>query len=213
VADELPTADPTPPPVGGHGSWVDRRTLLKTAAGGAAAATVAGFWFEGFGDPRRRQRVEPTPAGAPGLTFDPQQWALLEAALDRLLPSEPDAPGARDVNAIGYLDRVLQEPDLEPARYMDVIRGGLGILDAHAEKRGAARFTALDGAGQDAVLHALEAEAGGVLWIKRVLYFALEALLGDPVHGCQPGEVGWKWLGNAPGEPRPTSGGRRPRRG
>lgn len=204
--------EPEPTPPAGPCAGVERRTLLKTAAGGAAAATVATFWFEGFGDPRRRARIEPTPAGAPGLSFDPAQWALIEAALDRLLPSEPGEPGARDVNAVGYLDRVLQEPELEPARYLDVVREGVSYLDQYAIERGAPRFAALDGAGKDAVLKAFETAPRGVLWIRRVLYFALEALLGDPVHGCQPGEVGWKWLGNAPGGPRPTGAARRPRR-
>lgn len=191
---------------------VPRRALLQAAAAGAATATIAGFWFEGFGDPRRRARIEPTRPGSPGLSFDPKQWAMAEAALDRLLPSEPDAPGARDVNAVGYLDRVLQEDDLEPRRYLDVVRTGISVLEVRAVARGAANFAALPGATQDELIKAMEGEEGGVLWIKRMLYFALEALLGDPVHGCQPGEVGWTWLGNAPGSPRPTSAARRPRR-
>lgn len=203
-SDPPPSA---PDPLAG----IDRRALLRGAAATSAAATIAGFWFEGFGNPlRRRWLVQPTPAGAPGRTFDAEQWTVLEAALDRLLPSEPEAPGARDVNAVGYLDAVLTEPDFPPAAYADVVKAGVPRLTAGARARGAPSFPALAGEGQDAVLTSFEADAEGLRWLKRMLYFALEALLGDPVHGCQPGEVGWKWLNNAPLDPRPTVPGWKP---
>ncbi len=195
---------PEPPPL-------DRRALLAGTAAAGVAASVAGLWLEGFGQPlRRRHRVEPTRAGAPARTFAPPAWAALEAALDRLLPSAPDSPGARTVGAIGYLDAVLQEDDLDPAVFRDVIVGGLPRLEEGARLLGAASFAALPGSAQDDVLRGLEGSAAGTTWIRRVLYFALEALLGDPVHGCQPGEVGWTWLDVAPGDPRPTVPGWKP---
>lgn len=201
--------DPAPPAA--EPSGVDRRALLRAAAATGAAATIAGFWFEGFGNPlRRRYLVEPTRPGAPGKTFGPEAWATLEAALDRLLPSGPDSPGAATVNAVGYLDAVLVDPDLDPSVHRDVVVAGLPRLEEGSKARGAASFRALPGTAQDDVLRGLEASPAGVTWIKRVLYFALEALLGDPVHGCQPGEVGWLWLNNAPADPRPTVPGWKP---
>jgi gluconate 2-dehydrogenase gamma chain len=188
----------------------DRRALLRGAAAAGASATIAAFWFEGFGNPLRRRSVEPTPAGAPGKTFSAAEWAAMEAALDRLIPSGPGSPGARDVNAVGYLDAVLQEPDLDPANFADIVRGGVPLLEEGARARRAPAFAALAGPAQDEVLRGLETSATGLLWMKRVLYFGIEALLGDPVHGCQPGEVGWKWLGNAPPEPRPHTPGWKP---
>lgn len=200
----MPPSEPLPPDPAPAAGLV-RRSVLRGAVAAGAAATMAGFWLEGFGNPlRRRLLVEPTRAAAAGRTFDEAQWGVLEAALARLLPSEPEAPGAREVNAVGYLDAVLTEPDFPPERFADVVRGGLPRLTAGARERGAASFAALPGEAQDEVLRSLEADEAGVLWLRRVLYFALEALLGDPVHGCQPGEVGWKWLGNAPGDPRPS---------
>ena len=36
---------------------------------------------------------------------------------------------------------------------------------------------------------------------------AVEAVLGDPVHGGNPDGVGWAWAGIEPGDPRPASAG------
>jgi gluconate 2-dehydrogenase gamma chain len=189
---------------------VGRRDVLRTAAIAGLAASVAGFWIEGFGDPLRRRRVEPTRAGAPGVTFDAPTWDVLDATLARLLPSEPEAPGAREVNAVGYLDRVLQEPDLDPARFRDVVLAGAGRLEARARAQGGKGFASQSPEAQDALLRGLEADAQGVAWLRKVLYFGLEALLGDPVHGAQPGEQGWRWLQHAPPEPRPRTPGWKP---
>ena len=201
-----PPSDASPPDEAG----LHRRELLRRAGAAGAAATIAGFWFEGLGDPLRRRRLAPTPAGGPRLSFDALEWSVLEAALDRLLPSGPGSPGARDIGAVGYLDRVLAEPDLAPERYVNVVKAGVPVLEGRARERGAQGFAALPGEAQDQVLQSLEQDPQGLLWLKRMLYFALEALLGDPVHGCQPGEEGWRWLGNAPPAPRPTKPGWKP---
>ncbi len=208
-----PPPESLPPPDGPHAAeqGFDRRDLLRGAGAAGASATIAGFWFEGFGNPLRRRRLAPTPAGAPRLTFDALEWTVLEAALERLLPSGPDSPGARDVNAVGYLDRVLAEPEFAPARFRDVVKAGVPVLEGRARERRTAGFAALPGEAQDEVLHGFEQTAQGTLWLKRMLYFALEALLGDPVHGCQPGREGWRWLGNEPPGPRPTEPGWKPK--
>ncbi|MFM8979463.1 MAG: gluconate 2-dehydrogenase subunit 3 family protein [Planctomycetia bacterium] len=203
--------DPCPDARTTH-AGVARRDLLRGAAGAGLAASVAGFWLEGLGDPLRRWRLAPTPAGAPRVTLDATQWAVLAAALERLLPSEPAAPGAREVNAVGYLDRVLAEPELAPERHRDPILAGVPRLEALARERGAAGFAALAPEAQDEVLRSLEADPEGARWLRKVLYFGLEALLGDPVHGCQPGEQGWTWLATGLPGPRPTQPHWRPER-
>lgn len=207
--------DPSPDPRhDAHPSQegVARREVLRWAAGAGLSAGMGGAWLEGLGNPLRRRWLAPTPAGAARVTLDATQWAVLGAALERLIPSEPGVPGAREVNAIGYLDRVLAEPELAPERHREPILAGVPRLEALARQRGAAGFAALPPGAQDEVLRSLEADAEGVRWLRKVLYFGLEALLGDPVHGCQPGEQGWTWLATGLPGPRPSQPRWRPER-
>jgi hypothetical protein len=44
-----------------------------------------------------------------------------------------------------------------------------------------------------------------------MLAIILEAFFGDPVHGGNPDEVAWKWVGHTPGFPRPTEKNWQPR--
>lgn len=174
----------------------------------AATATVAFFWFEGIGDPSRRARIEPTRPGGPGRVLSAEEWATLDAALRRLLPSAEGSPGAAEVNAIGYLDAVLDDPGVEPDTRA-LVRERLPRVDEHARSAGGERFSALDPTAQDAVLRRMETQDADLRWLRVVIAFALEALLGDPIHGGNTDEIGWKWAGHVPPTPRPPAGWRR----
>ncbi len=197
-----------PPPAPEMPGGVSRRAFLTRAAAGAGVATVSWFWGQGFTRPERAADVEPTLPGAPGKTFNEREWRTLEAACDRLLPSSPGSPGARDVNAIGYLDAVLQDATIS-RHSRAVILDGAQKLDARAKGMGAAEFRALPATKQDAAIRVFEtfrAKDGshpGHVWLERMLGYIFEAFFGDPVHGGNPDEIGWTWAGHKPGFPRP----------
>jgi hypothetical protein len=195
---------PSAVPEGGSRRLLDRRRLFADAIGTAGAATVAGFWVKGFGDPRRRLRIQPTAPGAPTRTLSEAEWRALEAATDRLLPSEPGSPGARDVNAVGYLDAVMAEADVDDL-VKTTIRRGLARLDETARARGSTDFAALPATARDEVIRGFEGDDAGIEWLQRTIAYTLEAFLGDPVHGGNPEEIGWKWANHVPGSPRPKA--------
>ncbi len=202
--DPPPTAVPQPPEAGA----VSRRDFLTRAAGAAGVATVGYFWFEGFTQRATAGDVEATKPGAPRKTFTAEEWVTLEAACDRLLPSAPGSPGARDVNAIGYLDAVLQDPAISEKKAV-VIRDGAKKLTSRAQGMGAVSFARLPPEKQDeaiAVFETFRAKDGshpGHAWLKTMLQFILEAFFGDPVHGGNPDGIAWAWAGHRPGFPRP----------
>ena len=42
-------------------------------------------------------------------------------------------------------------------------------------------------------------------WLSRLIYYTLEAMLGDPIYGGNTEEIGWKSVLHVKGEPRPKS--------
>ncbi len=194
---------------------VDRRQFLTEAAGAAGIATVTYFWLEGLGEPLRCRDIEPTRPGSPGKTFNAQEWRTLAAACDRLLPTEKDSPGARSVNAIGYLDALLAE-DFVSDETRKLIKDGAATLERRArEGRKAREFRNLSAEQQDDAIRVFETHTvvdpktqektyPGHAWLKKMLSYIFEAFFGDPVHGGNPQEVAWKWAGHRPGFPRPT---------
>lgn len=183
---------------------LDRRTLLGHLVVGAGVGWLA--TLAGCVNGARRARTVPTEAkgGArPSRVLSPAEWLTFESVLDVMLPSGPDSPGARDVNAIGYLDAALADRDTDPAD-VALVRSGALWLDEAARRGGARDFPDAPSGARETALRAVAEHARGPDWVLLVLMFGLEALLGDPVHGGNPGEVGWLWLGHRPGEPRPT---------
>ncbi len=162
-----------------------------------ARAAVASVALSGCGP--RPVRCE-APAGGPGKRLEPEEWRAMEAVQSVILPSGPDSPGAREVNATPYLDAALAF-GAEPGD-CETVKRGAARLDALAREGGAADYASLEPKRADEVLRAM-LEAQGNDFFVVVLGFTLEALLGDPIHGGNPDGVGWRWLGHTPGWPRP----------
>ncbi len=130
---------------------------------------------------------------------------MLAAVQEHLLPPEPGIPGAREVNAAGFLRLVMSDPRLD-AIDRRFIESGVVQLEEMCRSRYAKSFLELSGPQRETVLRQLEQSHEGRDWLAEMLEFLMEALLGDPSHAGNPDGIGWKWLGIRPGFPRPPSG-------
>jgi gluconate 2-dehydrogenase gamma chain len=122
---------------------------------------------------------------------------------DHLFPSEPGAPGSGDIRATAYLDGVLADPDLDPETRTFVL-SGIGWLDDLAQEGHGRPFAELDPAPREDLLRRIGENGAGDRWLSVLIAYTLEALLGDPLYGGNPGGIGWVWLDHDPGRPRPT---------
>jgi len=121
---------------------------------------------------------------------------IVDAIASRILPSE-DGPGAREANALAFIDGQLAAGDLAPLANGVILSAR--IVDGEAKRRHATSFVDLDGARQDAILSDFADAKLGVQFPQgeafRLLHMlTLEALLSDPIHGGNPDMVGWKWI-------------------
>jgi len=133
----------------------------------------------------------------PSLAASPDEWQTLAAVQEHLFPSEPDSPGAKDINATAYLDFVLAPDERE------FIKNGVAQLEKMAQSTESKPFIALSSEQRERLLRRFETK--DKRWISTILRYILEALLTDPIYGGNPNAIGWKWLEHQPGFPRPPA--------
>ncbi len=175
-----------------------RRTFFARLSGATAAATLLPL----VGCEALADKAGMT--GSPSDQFSDHQRQTLAAVQQHLFPTTPDAPGARDIRAMVYLNAVLADPRME-ASERNFIKNGIGWLEQTARETQGGAFLSLSNEKREAVLQALNATGRGENWIATLLLYIFEALLCDPAYGGNPEGVGWAWLGHDPGFPRPPA--------
>ena len=147
---------------------------------------------------------------------------FLDAAVERLIPTDELGPGARDAGVSCYIDRQLTSiwgvhgrnyragplPEGTPQQGFqsrltpqEIYRYGIADTDAHCKRQYGKAFRLLSGEQQDEVLHALEKNAIELPSLPARLFFGLlwrnteEGFFGDPLYGGNRDKVGWRLLG------------------
>lgn len=179
---------------------ISRRDLLRGAgAVGAAAAVPAALVSHA-------EPVPPEPSAAEPQAARPRTYEhltaadadLLEAVVDRLIPSDQHGPGAIEAGVMRYIDRALGGAlaSSKPA-YV----AGLAALDAYARASRGAGFLALNPTDRDSVLIDVETGAArgfqgsSAQFFSMVLAHTRQGMFGDPFYGGNANFAGWDLLG------------------
>jgi gluconate 2-dehydrogenase gamma chain len=129
------------------------------------------------------------------LTFTNEDFAIVAAAAERVLPKDEDA-GALDANVPEYIDRILQTKQLESMKNNFV--PGVAALDRRCQRMFKVGFAAANPEQQDEVLTIFKNSpetSGEARWYEMLIVLTLEGFLGDPSYGGNRDEVGWKTVG------------------
>ncbi|MCP4499391.1 MAG: gluconate 2-dehydrogenase subunit 3 family protein [Deltaproteobacteria bacterium] len=178
-----------------------RRTFLHDVTKGAALLSVLGVGTceAKSKPPTKSKKIE---TGPHGKNVDAFTWRILDAAQDALLPAGGPIAGAREVNAIMYLDLALENPRFKwPKKRLLKLASA---LDENAQKKHKQTFSKLKLAERDALLHDAT-KTKEKRNVRLLLDITLEATLSDPVHGGNEKEKGWKSAGVMAPWPRPSS--------
>lgn len=129
-------------------------------------------------------------------TFTNEQWLVLSAAVDRILPKDED-PGALDANVPEYIDNALQAQQLKKMK-IDFV-GGLNALDRRCERMYKVGFAKATPEQQDDVLTVAFKNApetsGEFKWFDILIALTMEGFLGDPSYGGNKNKAGWRTMG------------------
>lgn len=130
--------------------------------------------------------------------FTQEEAATIDAITARLIPGTSDDPGAREAQAVIFIDRAL-------AGYVSHLqvfyRRGIAALDALSVERHGEPFRRLDESSQDEILREIEGskeleQPGRMGQFFAVVYeHTLEGTFCDPQYGGNRDSVGWRMIG------------------
>jgi gluconate 2-dehydrogenase gamma chain len=210
--------------------------ILGTATAAAAVPSAAGA-----APPSAEATVAqaapaaPTAPGLPSLGTEPEAYtffsapeaAVIEAAVERLIPTDSLGPGAKSAGVAFFIDQQLVGaygtgaktyrsgpwlPGTPTQGYQlrqtpaELYRQAIAALEAYCNKTYQTGFAKLTAAQQDTVLKGLD---GGTIafdlvparvWFNMLLQNTQEGFFSDPLYGGNRDKVGWKLLG-FPGVP------------
>ena len=180
-----------------------RREFLRRAAAGAGAVAGAGMVPEALAQTHEQDNKEHSATNnngeGLGAFLNRDDAATIDALTERLMPSAPGKPGARDARVLNYIDLALA------GAYSDLqefYRHGLAQLDQYCRGTYRAPFVRLNTAQQDAVITALdEGKATGFTWPTPQAFFetvrthTMEGMFADPVYGGNKDFAGWRLVG------------------
>jgi gluconate 2-dehydrogenase gamma chain len=214
-----PTVDARSPLLSRRSLLASTAALLIAGTAGARARTLFGGlpWEPGAANPPPQVRP------GPWMFFTSDEAALIEAAVDRLIPPDDRGPGGKDAGCAVFIDRQLAGPyghaaglymrppfmpgvatqgyqsaDAPAARY----RAGLKALMDYVKATYAGKaFRELAPAEQDKVLAGLETGSVALGDVKAAEFFTLmlantmEGFFADPIYGGNRDMAGWKLIG------------------
>lgn len=128
----------------------------------------------------------------------PSIWHTLEAVLDVLFPKTPTMPSAKAFNALAYLMNNIHHESFDTEDVKLLTEGALFF------KRDFPQFFTQNIKAKEQTIRKALNDDYFEQWFSRIIYYALEAMLGDPIYGGNTNEIGWKSTLHVSGEPRPS---------
>lgn len=127
----------------------------------------------------------------------PAQRQTLASAMERILPSG-DGPGAREANAIGYVDWYAAQPAFR--RVEPRLLFGLNLLDSIAASLYGRPFGDCPPEQQDAVLSRVQdiPHTSAQRFFSLLVWLTLSGFLCPPEYGGNRGRAGWGFIGFDP---------------
>ena len=184
-----------------------RRAFLVRAAVGAGAVAGAGLVPDAIAQnhdmPMEGGAAAPGaqhPSGSEhGAFFNHADAATVAAFTERLMPSAPGKPGARDADVLNYIDLALAGAYAE---LQDFYRRGLAQLEAYCRGAYKEPFVRLNAEQQDEVITLLESgKVSGFAYPTAREFFntlrvhTMEGMFADPLYGGNKDFSGWRLVG------------------
>ncbi|MFJ3681444.1 gluconate 2-dehydrogenase subunit 3 family protein [Pseudomonas sp. NPDC090208] len=165
----------------------------------------------------------PAPGNYHPTFFTAEEWAFVQAAVSRIIPSDEHGPGALEAGAAEYIDRQMNTPYATGAQWymqgpfvtdapaemgyqlqlapQQLYRLGIAAIDSWCLAQTKKNFASQDSATRDQILGKIEAGELHFDDVPAKAFFSLlvqntrEGFFCDPIHGGNKELVGWRQIG------------------
>ena len=204
-------------------SSITRRGFIKGSIGAASSVLLMrSIAHQGSVEAVPEAKAASASAYEPSY-FNPDEWAFITAATDRLIPSNEDGPGALDLGVPEFIDRQMETEYGHGARWYlqgpfhpdadftlgyqmkysprDMYRVAIAQINTWCRAQRGKTFAELDGAMQDQVLGLLEHDKVPLENMNTKEFFlqllanTKEGYFADPMYGGNKGMGSWKMIG------------------
>jgi gluconate 2-dehydrogenase gamma chain len=200
-----------------------RAFLRKTLAIVPAVSLTSGAVTMALSNPGHAAQAPAPEAPYEPRYFHPAEWAFVNAAVDRLIPSNDDGPGGVELGVPEFIDRQMEAPygrgafwymrgpfktDGEPTlgyqlrlTPRELYRAAIAAVDDWCRKTHGNTFAALDEPTRDTVLHQLESGKAELETVPATIFFTTllantkEGYFADPIYGGNKHMGSWKMIG------------------
>ena len=181
---------------------ISRRDILRSAGIAGAAAITAPVANITSADAAPAPVVQAAASTSPRREASENLTAteadLLEAVVDRLIPSDQHGPGAKDARVTHYIDRALGGA---LASSKAAYSAGLASLDRYARSSRGKPFLELSNTDRESMLIDVETGAATGFTGSSAQFFAMmlnhtrQGMFGDPYYGGNANFIGWDLIG------------------
>jgi gluconate 2-dehydrogenase gamma chain len=200
----------------GKSSLLDRRQFILGVVPAATIGTLGVAACSNSGQTPTSSSYAPT-------YFNIAEWAFINAAVGRLIPSEGEGPGGVEAGVPEFIDRQMELPYGHGAyfylkgpfldnplptlgyqlRYTprEIYKLGIAAANSATRESQGKDFSQLPAAEQDRFLTAMEKGEATFSTVPATVFFAQvltntkEGYFSDPLYGGNRGMVAWKWIG------------------
>lgn len=131
-------------------------------------------------------------------TISPKSLNLLDEVYEILFPKTSTMPSAREFGALNFLVENINHKSFDNYDKNLVLQGALDFHSSFPE------FLNLNKDKKRKIIEDIvNTNDYAQSWISKLIYYGIEAMLGDPIYGGNTNQIGWKSINHSIGYPRP----------
>lgn len=131
-------------------------------------------------------------------TLSPKSLNVLDNLYEIIFPKTFNMPSSKEFGALNFLVKNINHKSFDDYDKNLIIQGTLDFISSFPN------FLNLSNDKKTKIIEDIvNTNNYAQSWISRLIYYGLEAMLGDPIYGGNINEIGWKSLNHNIGYPRP----------